>query len=119
MFIDVLETISYLNILLFCITKLFIKIEGNEQIVAAYLSGIVFFLLLLFIILYHIITEVISKTVIWRKLLNRKQANLANIDYNNHEFNDDEEVQGVPTSSVVERPSHREPLSVIDRKSVV
>ena len=94
---------------MFCIAKLFVKIEGNEQNIVAYLSGLLFFILLLFVILYHFITEVFSKTVIWKKLFinNRKRASFAD----NAESYDEE--QEVPTSSVVERPSHRESLSVM------
>lgn len=110
-FIDILETISYLNILMFCIAKLFVKIEGNEQTIVAYLSGLLFFILLLFVILYHFITEVFSKTVIWKKLFNRKKASFAD-NAESSDINDNKE-QEVPTSSVVERPSHRESLPIM------
>ena len=96
---------------MFCIAKLFVKIEGNEQNIVAYLSGLLFFILLLFVILYHFITEVFSKTVIWKNLFNRKKASFAD-NAESYDINNNKE-QEVPTSSVVERPSHRESLPVM------
>ena len=111
-FIDILETISYLNILMFCIAKPFTKIEGSEQTVIAYISGMIFLVLIVFVILYHIFTEICSRTEIWRKLTRKKmvsQLTDSNISHVN-----DETSFGPPTSSVVERPPHGEvPLSAM------
>lgn len=115
--IDALESLSYLNILLFCIAKLFTKVEGNEQSAIAYISGLTFVLLLILVILYHIFTELISKTEIWRKLSNKKitQQLIVSTD----SMNDEAQKEVAPTSSVVEKPPPGEiPLSAMVERNV-
>ena len=52
--IDLIEMVCYLNILLFSAVRLF-TIEGRNETVAAFISGLLMLLLLLCILAYHII----------------------------------------------------------------
>ena len=115
-FLDLLEIISYFNIILFCMTKLFAQTGGNEQDVIAYISGTIFFVLLLSVFSYHTLTELcFGKSGILRKLVNvKKQRKVA------EEVGDGptQQEQSTPTTSisatVVEGPSHKSiPLSEI------
>lgn len=110
--IDVLESLSYLKILLFCIAKPFTTVEGNEQSAIAYISGLTLVLLLILVILYPIFTEFFLKTEVWRKLSNKKitQQLIVNTDF----INDEAQKEVAPTSSVVEKPPPGEiPLSAM------
>ena len=118
MAIDTLESISYLNLLMFCVAKLFIKIEENEQKIIAYVSGTIFFLLLLFVIIYHFFTEFISKTTLWHKVNTKRVADpLVEIDFDVHNNEESSHIQVSPTSTVVDRPTHRDSLSNIEETS--
>ena len=68
--IDVLETICYMNMGLFCLTKLFVLESSDEkgQIIVAYISGTITFVLFVAALVYHLFTEFMSKKVIWRKI---------------------------------------------------
>ena len=63
--VDILETICYSNILLFCLARLFVLESYNEkgQIIIAYISGGVMFTLLIIVLSYHLLTEVLRKNV--------------------------------------------------------
>ena len=68
---------------LFCLTKLFVLESSDEkgQIIVAYISGTITFVLFVAVFVYHLFTEFMSKTVIWRKI-ERKWRNV-NEDNNN------------------------------------
>ena len=112
--IDILETLSYLNIILFCVAKLFVKIEGNEQTVITYISGTIFLTLLIGVLLYHIFTELCSKTETWNKLINKNRKQYFDAKEGINLINCDHFEKIDPTFSVVEGPQHGElPLSAM------
>ena len=98
--LDILEVISYLNLILFCVAKLFTKVEGDENNVITYISGTIFFILLLAVLMYHFFTELCFKMHVWKKLTHRNQREYHII----HENERSSHEQSQPTFSVVEGP---------------
>ena len=66
--VDILETVCYVNIILFSIASLYALEAKGDQKVLAYISGTVTLALFLTVLLYHICFEVCSLTKLWSKL---------------------------------------------------
>ena len=60
-FIDLLEMICYVNILLSCLAVFFVLNGHRDTDIIAYISGSVTFVLLMFVLAYHVFTEFYSK----------------------------------------------------------
>ena len=108
-FPSVLETICYLNIAIFCITKFYIlnKTDYEEHKVVAYISGSITFVQFLSVLMYHLFTEVISKTKLWKRLTVERDS----LRESNCTFQGTCTLQSSKcTSSVIDGPSSHEQL---------
>ena len=63
--VQTLEEICYANMIIFCLTRLFVLESSNEQgqIIAAYISGTITFMLFVAVFGYHFYTKLLSKIV--------------------------------------------------------
>ena len=103
--IELFEMICHFNILIFTLAKLFVPLTVRErnQMVPAYLSVSITFILFLAVIIYHLITELCLKTEVWKKtkkLMKRQDDASAILEAVN-----DHSDQSEPTISVVDGPS--------------
>ena len=73
--VDVLETASYVNIILFCLVKLYVleSTDYNGHAILAYTSGSVLIALFLVVIFCHIYTEIFAKVTVWPRLIQNIQ----------------------------------------------
>ena len=116
--IELLELTCYFNILVLSLSKLFVLLAAKErdQMVPAYLSVSITFVLFLVVVIYHLITELFLKTKIWKKMT--KQMISQNNDcqnnileaVNDHTYRDSSE----PTISIVDGPSCELSLTLKD-----
>ena len=69
--VDVLETASYVNIILFCLLKLYVleSTDDKGHAILAYTSGSISIVLLLIVIISHTYFEVIARVGLWTKLV--------------------------------------------------
>ena len=115
--IDILETASYTNILLFCLLKLYFldSTDYKGHAILAYTSGSVFITLFSIVIAYHICIEVIAKAGLWTKLvqiITRKKREIQND--NQVSLLDNDQQHEVITHSIMDGfPSNEQPLSAI------
>ena len=117
--VNVLETICYTNMALFCLSRLFVLESSDEkgQKIVAYISGSITFALFVAVLAYHLFTELMSKPVtwLWRKVETRWKKPDNNInDYNDNILDNDQAVPCEPTASEIARPPQGElPLSAL------
>ena len=111
--IDVLETISYMNITFLCLATFYTLEAGKDQTVLAYVSGTLTFILLLVVVAYHLCTEVCPAMETLNKLRMKNSEPTVNndtptysVDY--HHMDNDEETPPTPTVSWIEPPSCEE-----------
>ena len=118
--IELLELTCYFNILVLSFSKLFVLLAVKErnQMVPAYISVSVTFVLFLAIITYHLITELFLGSTIWKKMtkLMISQDNTSQSDIleaaNDHTYSDSSE----PTISVLDGPSCELSLTLKDNE---
>ena len=110
--VDVLETISYVNITVLCLATFYTLEADKDQTPLAYVSGTLTFILLLVVLAYHVWTVVCAYPVskILKKWRIKKHEHIVDsdtttysVDY--HHVDDDQETPPTPTVSWVEPPS--------------
>ena len=129
--IDVIETICYLNIVLFSVVKIIVLNTSNQRIyhdITTNISGLITLLLLAYVLICQFLSEVCGQcwTRMRQRLRDRKRTDT---DINSHNENittdnrriEDLQSQAKPTSSVIEgQPIHKTPpLNKINDASAV
>ena len=116
--VEAIEITCYLNILLFCLSKLYVLEADRDQNAIAYLSGSTTLCLFVGVIAYHIYTEFLQNQLkrLFLKLKNRRQNSVherdlvTNVSNNTCETN----FTDVITCTVIEAPARGEqPLSTL------
>ena len=100
----------YVNLLLFCLAKLFDLEENGNRNVIAYISGSHSLALFVFVIIYHVFAEFVSKTKYWKGLTQQKQ------DLDGNQVEETELTQPLVTHSEVAGPMKRESSHLDDSK---
>ena len=116
--IDILETACLINLLTLSLFKLYTLTENTNQVVIAYISGIIIIIKFASVIFYHICTEILMKTKIWnaiKKCSEKKRENEGEDELMNilASTSDDENEVSEPTFTIIERPTPQKPLSDI------
>jgi hypothetical protein len=107
--IELLELTCYFNILVLSLSKLFVLLAAKErdQMVPAYLSVSITFVLFLVVIIYHLITELFLRTEIWKKMTKLMTTRDSDSQSEILEAADDRTYcdSSEPTTSIVDGPS--------------
>ena len=108
--IDIIETICYLNIVLFSAVKLALLNYANLEIyhnVASYFSGTIALLVLLYALSYQIFSEILLK--LWKKIPKKTNDNPDGHTYVAYEPLQNNMCAPTPTSSIIDgKPPHEE-----------
>ena len=110
--VDILETICYINMLLFCLARLFVLDSFSEegQIILGYVSGGITFALFVVVIFFHLFKESLYKiTAIFKQALTKKEV----INKQKVFDNDDHVTQNPTHSDLSSPPQGEKPLSAL------
>ena len=109
--LEILDSICYFNVILFCLVKLFVIMEAKirNQAFIAYVSVFITFALLLAVIVFHVLTEVCCIEKVSCLTLRQKRNKCVNLGDCSAASNSQEH-QILPTFSVIDAPAahHRE-----------
>ena len=115
--IEILEIISFTNILCFCLATAFALKVGKGQDAIAFISGSVAFIQFLIILIYHFLIDICFKTKIGILLKHKLEQRFQNVDNEEDTIyapQDSEECMPLTFSEVGPPPRDELPLSVFD-----
>ena len=111
--LDIVETICYMNIILFSVASLYVLEAKGDQKILAYISGTITLAVLFAVLLYHIFFELCSVSKLWNKLRPQRQRHDNEISLIDYQAANELRERLNPTVTWIDAPSHKEGILLL------